>query len=78
MPPFDMYQVPLVKQVKPSIIDFGASDQFKNDRYPVIRKLGYGGFTTVWLARDRICQRYIALKILVSEMSRDCSEVDIL
>jgi hypothetical protein len=27
-------------------------DTFKNGRYRVIHKLGWGGFATVWLARD--------------------------
>jgi hypothetical protein len=31
-------------------IHFG--DLFKNGRYKVIRKLGYGSFATVWLAHD--------------------------
>lgn len=27
-------------------------DTFKEGRYRVIHKLGYGGFSTIWLARD--------------------------
>lgn len=27
-------------------------DTFKDDRYEVVHKLGWGGFSTVWLARD--------------------------
>ncbi|KIW86357.1 hypothetical protein Z517_01753 [Fonsecaea pedrosoi CBS 271.37] len=29
-------------------------DTFKNGQYRVIRKLGYGSFSTVWLARDAV------------------------
>lgn len=29
--------------------------QIFNDRYQVIAKLGYGGYSTVWLARDNRC-----------------------
>ncbi len=28
-------------------------DEFKNGRYKVLRKLGYGAHSTVWLARDK-------------------------
>ena len=53
-------------------------DQFKKDRYRVIHKLGHGGFATVWLARDVVRHRYVALKILAARLSRDCPEVEIL
>lgn len=53
-------------------------DQFKKDRYRVIHKLGHGGFATVWLARDVVRNRYVALKILAARLSRDCPEVKIL
>ncbi|KAF8433380.1 kinase-like domain-containing protein [Terfezia claveryi] len=35
-----------------------------NQRYKVLRKLGYGTYSTVWLARDLSGSRYVALKIL--------------
>jgi serine/threonine-protein kinase SRPK3 len=40
-------------------------------QYKVIHKLGYGGFGTVWLARDTEKQRYIALKIILNDFSKD-------
>ena len=27
-------------------------DRFSGDRYVVLKKLGYGAYSTVWLARD--------------------------
>jgi serine/threonine-protein kinase SRPK3 len=54
------------------------NDTFKKERYTVIHKLGHGGFATVWLARDKIRQRYVVLKILAARLSRDCPEVEIL
>ncbi|RBR26081.1 uncharacterized protein FIESC28_01109 [Fusarium coffeatum] len=41
------------------------------DRYKVIHKLGHGGFGTVWLCRDSVNARYIALKVLASELKSD-------
>ncbi|KAI0973322.1 putative serine protein kinase [Xylaria arbuscula] len=35
-------------------------------RYTVVRKLGHGTFSTVWLARDTKKKEYVAIKILIS------------
>ncbi|KAK6586174.1 hypothetical protein PZA11_001231 [Diplocarpon coronariae] len=53
-------------------------DVFKRGRYIVVHKLGHGGFATVWLGRDTVRERYVALKILAARLSRDCPEVEIL
>lgn len=53
-------------------------DGYKENRYLVIHKLGHGGFATVWLGRDQVRKRYVALKVLASEVSQNCPEVDIL
>ena len=37
-----------------------------NNRYEIIRKLGWGHFSTVWLARDRESKVCVALKIVKS------------
>ncbi|ROT41181.1 serine protein kinase [Sodiomyces alkalinus F11] len=52
-------------------------DVFNNGQYKVIRKLGEGSYSTVWLGRDLCNNRYVALKFLVSEISRP-TEVQIL
>lgn len=38
-------------------------DSFKNGRYVVQSKLGWGHFSTVWLAWDTQISRYVALKV---------------
>ncbi|GKT50820.1 serine/threonine-protein kinase SSN3 [Colletotrichum spaethianum] len=53
-------------------------DVFKNGQYKVIRKLGEGSYSTVWLASDLRYNQYIALKILVSEISRFTADLRIL
>ncbi|KAK7457190.1 hypothetical protein VKT23_010488 [Stygiomarasmius scandens] len=41
-----------------------------NQRYCVSRKLGWGQFSSVWLARDRKENRFVALKILTHECTK--------
>lgn len=40
-----------------------------DSRYSIVHKLGFGGFSTVWLARDSMEDEWVALKILASEPS---------
>ncbi|KAJ7888927.1 hypothetical protein B0H14DRAFT_2336983, partial [Mycena olivaceomarginata] len=52
-------------------------------RYRIIFKLGYGSFSTVWLARDRQLDlighgRNVALKIVAAESTAQTQEADIL
>ncbi|KAK3372150.1 serine protein kinase [Podospora didyma] len=53
-------------------------DVFNNGQHKVIRKLGHGSLSTVWLARDLRYNRYVALKILVSNVSASRNELQIL
>lgn len=52
--------------------------QLYNEQYKIIHKLGSGGFSTVWLARDTRENRYVTLKIVKAEESesyRDTSPI---
>ncbi|RDX56243.1 kinase-like protein [Lentinus brumalis] len=42
------------------------NDSFKDGRYLVLRKLGWGHFSTVWLAKDNATRRHCALKVVKS------------
>lgn len=41
-------------------------DTFSDGRYVVVRKLGWGHFSTVWLAKDNKMDRHVALKVVKS------------
>ncbi|KAK3386145.1 kinase-like domain-containing protein [Podospora didyma] len=53
-------------------------DTFHDGRYEVVHKLGFGGYSTVWLARDNNTKRYVSLKILVAHESSRATEASIL
>ncbi|KAF3057466.1 Serine/threonine-protein kinase spk-1 [Daldinia childiae] len=38
-----------------------------HERYRIVDKLGYGGYSTVWLARDALLKRYVAVKVSVAD-----------
>ncbi|KAH9909598.1 kinase domain-containing protein [Xylariomycetidae sp. FL2044] len=40
-------------------------------RYRIVHKLGWGGFSTVWLARDQVQEKYVALKIMIPDWRQE-------
>lgn len=53
------------------------NDEIHNGRFIIIHKLGYGGNSTVWLARDRQDNRFVALKFVVADISENLNETRI-
>lgn len=49
-----------------------------HNRYRIVDKLGFGGYSTIWLARDEIGQRYVAIKIGISSPTLPRRELEIL
>jgi serine/threonine-protein kinase SRPK3 len=41
-------------------------EKFKDGKYTVVRKLGWGHFSTVWLSRDNATGKHVALKVVRS------------
>ncbi|OJJ43519.1 hypothetical protein ASPZODRAFT_154415 [Penicilliopsis zonata CBS 506.65] len=44
-------------------------DDLDNGRYRVVDKLGFGGYSTIWLARDVQQGRYVAVKVITADSS---------
>ncbi|KAF8990019.1 kinase-like domain-containing protein [Cyathus striatus] len=51
-------------------------DTFK-DRYRVINKLGFGGYSTIWLVEDLLLKCFASLKVLSANSSANSSELSI-
>lgn len=39
------------------------NDTFRDGRYRVVHKLGFGGYSTIWLAKDEQSNHYVAIKV---------------
>lgn len=55
-----------------------AIDDLVQNRYRIVDKLGFGGYSTIWLARDETKKCYVAVKIGISSSSRPRRELSIL
>ena len=53
-------------------------DTFQDGRYQVVHKLGFGGYSTIWLARDTKLGYYVSLKVLVASEYTKSTEGEIL
>ncbi|CRK18125.1 hypothetical protein BN1708_012245 [Verticillium longisporum] len=56
-------------------------DLFNNGKYKIVSKLGYGVYSTVWLACNLETKRHVALKVLTADSfghQKDTFELDIL
>ncbi|KAJ5507473.1 kinase domain-containing protein [Penicillium freii] len=53
-------------------------DRFFDGRYEIVHKLDHGSYSTVWLAKDHMEPRYIALKILIASAYKVSPENKIL
>lgn len=51
-------------------------ETYKNNKYTLVRKLGWGHFLTVWLARDNDKQCHVAMKIVRSAKHYTDTAVD--
>ncbi|KAG7286209.1 hypothetical protein NEMBOFW57_008515 [Staphylotrichum longicolle] len=55
------------------------NDRLHDGRYEIVHKLGFGSFSTIWLARDHREQRNVTIKVVVASKSDETArELDIL
>jgi serine/threonine-protein kinase SRPK3 len=47
-------------------------------RYEIVHKLGFGGYSSIWLAWGRHLQRYVSLKILIARQTLETNEAKML
>lgn len=53
-------------------------DILKDGRYKIVGKLGHGGYSTIWIARDRdAATQYVAVKVCISNNTIMSQEKDI-
>lgn len=38
-----------------------------HDRYRVVHKLGHGSYSTIWLARDQLFDKHVAIKVCTAD-----------
>ncbi|KAL3460758.1 kinase-like protein [Aspergillus heterothallicus] len=53
-------------------------DDLHEGRYELVYKLGYGGYSTIWLARDLQKERFVAVKVITADSSACTPESSLL
>ena len=48
---------------------------YLTERYQVVHKLGFGSYSTTWLARDRNTKKYVAIKVGIAEADMPESKI---
>ncbi|KAI1977099.1 hypothetical protein LOZ53_002123 [Ophidiomyces ophidiicola] len=51
-------------------------DCLNDSRYTIYHKLGWGGYSTVWLARDNRLRRWVSIKIITADSSQKSKELE--
>jgi serine/threonine protein kinase len=66
--PVIYYDIPSVEDVflstEGGLHPIRIGDSLQGDQFKILNKLGYGAYSTVWLAMDSLQNRLVALKVL--------------
>ncbi|PYI06038.1 serine protein kinase [Aspergillus sclerotiicarbonarius CBS 121057] len=68
---------PLFRYQKGGYHPINLGDLLKNGRYKILHKLGWGGYSTVWAARDQKSEAYVSVKVCISEGEKDAGNNEI-
>lgn len=61
-----------VEEYKPGgFYPLHVDDRIHGGRFTIIHKLGFGGYSTVWLSRDNVYERYVAVKVGLADDFED-------
>ncbi|KAF8960305.1 kinase-like domain-containing protein, partial [Flammula alnicola] len=71
-------EVESINYYRPGVYHPVHIDDVFNERYRVVKKLGYGSYGTFWLVKDLVSGRPASLKVLVAEASNSSSEIVVL
>lgn len=71
-PPMDI-PIKKIKRGEERLHALFAGQEIADQRYSVIRKIGAGGYGDVYLVRDRIVERLVALKLIDPRLMKDAT-----
>ncbi|KAL9026838.1 MAG: hypothetical protein Q9196_004555 [Gyalolechia fulgens] len=54
------------------------NETYCQNRYRMAHKLGYGSYSTVWLASDSVADKYVSIKFLTANVSKSSKEAQML
>lgn len=56
-----------LERYRPGVYHPVTIGEWLNCRYHIVHKLGFGAYSTIWMAKDQKTQKYVAIKITVAD-----------
>ncbi len=71
-------QESLLRYTKGGYHPVSLGDPLDSDRYRIHHKLGWGSFSTVWLAEDTERAQWVSIKIITADATAHSRELDVI
>ncbi len=71
-------QESLLRYIKGGYHPVSLGDTLDSDRYRIHHKLGFGSFSTVWLAEDTERAQWVSIKIITADATAHSRELDVI